>query len=67
MNQSALWAGIVQKIQVYVAPKIFGGGGAFTPVRGLGVEEPSQAFLFRNRRITDFGEDILLEYEMCKK
>lgn len=67
LNQSALWAGIVQKIQVYVAPKIFGGGGAFTPVRGLGVEEPSQAFLFRNRRITDFGEDILLEYEMCKK
>lgn len=67
LNQSALWAGIVQKIQVYVAPKIFGGGGAFTPVRGLGVEEPAQAFLFRNRRITDFGEDILLEYEVCKK
>ena len=67
LNQSALWAGIVQKIQVYVAPKIFGGGGAFTPVRGLGVEEPAQAFLFRNRRITDFREDILLEYEVCKK
>lgn len=64
LNQSALWAGIVQKIQIYIAPKIFGGGGTFTPVRGLGVEEPSEAFLFKNRKITDFGEDILLEYEM---
>lgn len=64
LNQSALWAGIVKKIQVYVAPKIFGGGGSFTPVRGKGVEEPSQAFFCKNRRITDFGEDILLEYDL---
>lgn len=67
LNQSALWAGIVREIQVYVAPKIFGGGGSFTPVRGLGVEDPSQAFLCRNRRITDFGEDILLEYDVVSK
>lgn len=67
LNQSALWAGIVRKIQVYVAPKIFGGGGSFTPVRGLGVEEPSEAFLFSNRRITDFGEDILLEYDVVRE
>lgn len=64
LNQSALWAGIVNKIQVYVAPKIFGGGGSFTPIRGKGVEEPSQAFFCKNRRITDFGEDILLEYDV---
>ena len=67
LNQSALWAGIVREIQVYVAPKIFGGDGSFTPVRGLGVEDPSQAFLCRNRRITDFGEDILLEYDVVRK
>jgi len=67
LNQSALWAGIVQKIQVYVAPKIFGGSGSFTPVRGLGVEEPSAAFLCGNRRITDFGEDILLEYDVVRE
>jgi hypothetical protein len=30
------------------------------------VEEPSGAFLFKNRRITDFGEDILLEYD-CQR
>ncbi len=63
LHYSALWAGIVRKIQVYIAHKIFGGGGSFTPVRGLGVEDPSEAFLFANRRITDFGEDILLEYD----
>ena len=64
LNQSALWAGIVQKLQVYIAPKIFGGGGSFTPVRGVGVEDPSEAFFCCNRRITDFGEDILLEYDV---
>lgn len=64
LHHSALWAGVVRKIQVYIAPKIFGGGGSFTPVRGLGVEDPSGAFLFKNRRITDFGEDILLEYDI---
>ena len=64
LHHSALWAGVVRKILVYIAPKIFGGGGSFTPVRGLGVEDPSGAFLFKNRRITDFGEDILLEYDI---
>ena len=66
LNQSALRAGIVQKLQVYLAPKIFGGSGVFTPVRGRGVDNPSEAFLFHNRRITDFGDDILLEYDMSE-
>lgn len=67
LNQSALWAGIVQKLQVYIAPKIFGGDGSFTPVRGVGVEDPSAAFFCCNRRITDFGEDILLEYDVDQR
>ena len=66
LNQSALKNGIVQKVQVYVAPKIFGGKGSFTPVKGIGVESPDKAYLFEKPKITVFGEDILLEYAIKK-
>lgn len=62
LNFSALKSGIVNKLQVYLAPKIFGGATAKTPVEGLGVELPSEAFQFMDRKIKIFGEDICLEY-----
>lgn len=64
LNESALQAGIVQHVQVYIAPKLFGGSGKYTPVRGNGVQKPGQAWLGKNRRITPFGEDILLEFDL---
>jgi diaminohydroxyphosphoribosylaminopyrimidine deaminase/5-amino-6-(5-phosphoribosylamino)uracil reductase len=63
LNFSALAAGIVNRLQVYVAPKIFGGASAKTPVEGQGVEDPREAFRFDHRKIKIFGEDILLEYD----
>ncbi|WP_370650982.1 bifunctional diaminohydroxyphosphoribosylaminopyrimidine deaminase/5-amino-6-(5-phosphoribosylamino)uracil reductase RibD [Acetobacterium sp.] len=62
LNFSALKSDIVNKFQVYLAPKIFGGAAAKTPVEGLGVELPSEAFQFTDRKIKIFGEDICLEY-----
>lgn len=62
LNFSALKSDIVNKLQVYLAPKIFGGAAAKTPVEGLGVELPSEAFQFTDRKIKIFGEDICLEY-----
>ena len=62
LNFSALKSGIVNQLQVYLAPKIFGGAAAKTPVEGSGVELPSEAFEFMDRRIKIFGEDICLEY-----
>lgn len=61
LNWAALNAGIVQKIQAYIAPKIFGGTTAKTPVEGIGVEVPDQAFLIKNRTIRLLGEDLLME------
>ena len=61
LNWAALNAGIVQKIQAYIAPKIFGGTTAKTPVEGIGVEVPDQAFLIKNRMIRLLGEDLLVE------
>jgi diaminohydroxyphosphoribosylaminopyrimidine deaminase/5-amino-6-(5-phosphoribosylamino)uracil reductase len=62
LNFSALKSGIVNQLQVYLAPKIFGGAAAKTPVEGPGLEDPAEAFQFTDRKIKIFGEDICLEY-----
>lgn len=64
LNWAALQAGIVNKVQAYIAPKLFGGEGAKTPVGGSGVEFPSQAVLLENLQIKQLGEDILIESEV---
>lgn len=63
LNWSALQNGIVNKVQAYIAPKMFGGNGK-TPVEGFGVEHPDGAFLLSKPVITWVGEDILLESEV---
>lgn len=64
LNYSALESGIVQAVQMYVAPKLFGGEAAKTPVGGIGIERPSQAFRLRDPRIRQIEEDILVEWEV---
>jgi diaminohydroxyphosphoribosylaminopyrimidine deaminase/5-amino-6-(5-phosphoribosylamino)uracil reductase len=63
LNWSALQSGIVNKIQAYIAPKLFGGSGK-TPVAGLGVDLPDEAFYLTQPIITLVGQDILLESEV---
>lgn len=65
LNWSALQNGIVNKVQAYVAPKLFGGSGK-TPVAGMGVDCPEGAFLLSKPVITQVGEDILLESEVIR-
>lgn len=64
LNWSALNSGIVNRVQAYIAPKIFGGTGAASPVGGIGAEFPEQAFMLGKPAVTWFGEDILLESEV---
>lgn len=64
LNYSALKAGIVNRVHAYVAPKVFGGDAGYTPVRGLGVDTPDEAFMFMPPTVTAYGEDILLDYEI---
>lgn len=63
LNWSALESGIVNKVQAYIAPKLFGGSGK-SPVAGFGVEDPTEAFLLSPPIISRIGEDILLESEV---
>ncbi|MBR6107009.1 MAG: bifunctional diaminohydroxyphosphoribosylaminopyrimidine deaminase/5-amino-6-(5-phosphoribosylamino)uracil reductase RibD [Oscillospiraceae bacterium] len=62
LHEAALRAGIVQQVQVYIAPKMFGGSGARPAVGGLGIAEVSDAYQLSAPEITRFGDDILLNY-----
>ncbi|RKI29698.1 bifunctional diaminohydroxyphosphoribosylaminopyrimidine deaminase/5-amino-6-(5-phosphoribosylamino)uracil reductase RibD [bacterium 1xD8-6] len=64
LNQNALESGIVNHVQAYLAPKIFGGSGRYTPVSGIGAKEPDGAYFLENQKIQCFGRDILLEYDV---
>ena len=44
LHESALRAGIVQHVQIYIAPKIFGGVSAKTAVGGIGVNDVDEAY-----------------------
>ena len=62
LNDSFLRAGLVQELKVFIAPKIFGGKEAKTPVSGVGVELPDQGTAFVLEKTSVIGEDFLLEY-----
>lgn len=64
LNWNALEEGIVQKVDAYIAPKIFGGVGSKTPVEGKGVDLPSDGVLLKQKRVTLLGDDILIESEV---
>ena len=65
LNWAALKSGIVQKVQAYLAPKLFGGETAKTPVEGEGVPLPAAAFLLKKPTVTSLGDDILIESEVA--
>lgn len=64
LNWSLLQAGLVQRVYTYIAPKIFGGAAAKSPVGGIGVDNPQQAFQMRVVATQQLGEDFLLEQEV---
>ncbi len=62
LNDSIIRAGLADRVEVFVAPKIFGGAGAKSPVEGIGINEVDDALLFRLLEINRYGDDILLSY-----
>ncbi|MGL5346594.1 MAG: bifunctional diaminohydroxyphosphoribosylaminopyrimidine deaminase/5-amino-6-(5-phosphoribosylamino)uracil reductase RibD [Peptostreptococcaceae bacterium] len=61
LNYSALEEGIVDKVQIYIAPKIIGGKDAKTPVAGEGVELLEDAFRLCDITTKSIGDDIFIE------
>jgi diaminohydroxyphosphoribosylaminopyrimidine deaminase/5-amino-6-(5-phosphoribosylamino)uracil reductase len=64
LNFSALQAGIVQKIETFVAPKIFGGEKAKTPVGGDGLASIPECITVTNQTISFIGDDIRIISEV---
>ena len=64
LNAAMLRAGLVQKVYCYIAPKLFGGQGAKTPVEGQGVSSPAAGIRLSAPCVSVIGDDLLLEYEV---
>ena len=64
---SMLRAGLVSQMEVFVAPKIFGGVKAKSPVEGIGIEEVAEATMLTLENIEKIGEDVLLSYKVREK
>ena len=64
LNWTALESGLVNRVQAYIAPKLFGGKDARTPVEGQGVPLPDAAVRLKDYMLTRLGEDVLLEGEV---
>ena len=67
LNDSALRAGIVQEVQAFIAPKLFGGMNSKTPVEGIGVRFPSESVKLKCTDICQIGEDIRITCHVCGK
>ena len=61
LNESLIKNDCVHKVYAYIAPKLFGGEKAKTPVEGKGIEKIQEALVFDELKATPLGNDILLE------
>ena len=64
VNEAVLKAHIVHHVYAYIAPKIFGGVDAKTPVEGSGIRLPQECAKLRLAKITVLLNDMLLEYDV---
>lgn len=61
IHAAAFQAGCVDLIQVYLAPKLFGGDG-ISPIGSMNITTPTDAVLLSTPKITRLGDDLLLEF-----
>lgn len=66
LNWSAIDAGIVCKVQAYIAPKLFGGISSPSPIGGQGIKLPADTMKLTTPIIRTFGNDIMVECEVIK-
>lgn len=61
LNWSMVAGGHVNKVYTYIAPKIFGGASAKSPVGGDGFPDPADALHMKVVRTACLGDDLLIE------
>lgn len=64
LNAALLQNGLVNKLYTYLAPKLFGGQDALSPVWDMGVESPDQAVALKIIETRKIGPDLFIESEV---
>ncbi|HHT06836.1 MAG TPA: bifunctional diaminohydroxyphosphoribosylaminopyrimidine deaminase/5-amino-6-(5-phosphoribosylamino)uracil reductase RibD [Hydrogenispora sp.] len=62
VNAAFLGENLVDKVYLFLAPRIIGGASAPTWVEGEGVDQVVKGSHWRNAGLTELGNDLLLEY-----
>ena len=62
LHASLIEEKLVNKVLVYIAPKIFGGVKSKSPIGGEGIDDPNNAFKLIGGDITKIDDDLFLEY-----
>ena len=60
VNASALKAGIIDKVMVFIAPKLISGSTSPCPIGGAGIDDLSEAVYLNDISVERIGEDILV-------
>lgn len=61
VHGALLDAGCVDRLLLYVAPKLFGGAGALPIAQGSGADDPEEALKLTPFNVRRLGDDLLLE------
>ncbi len=64
LNAAFLQAGLVDRMMVFVAPKVIGGSGGYGIFAGQGVARLADAAQLEDIRVSRFGDDVLIEGEV---
>ena len=61
VNASALEAGIVDKVMLFIAPKLIGGTNAPSPIGGEGIQRLTEAYELRDLTFKSIDRDLFVE------
>lgn len=57
----------IQQVEVFIAPKLFGGANAKTPMQGIGIDSVCEALPMQLMNVTRLDEDVLLSYQVKRR
>lgn len=66
LNQSFLEAGLIDRMMVFVAPRVLGGSDGKGIFSGAGPIRLADAVQLQDVRVSCFGQDTLIEGEVCR-
>ena len=65
INNSALKAGIVDKIYIFISPILIGGKQAPGLIGGMGVSKIAKALNLKNMKVTSMAKDLMVVAVPC--